>query len=138
MNWKFQITGLSGNYRITDAELAKDKKVRCVSVNVQMLDDSCTVFQLEKKAKGYQLLDQVFSHLELSERDYFGLQFCYSSDIVVCYIATLYLKISLAHSFLKYLLFISFLVNFSDGWIPIKHFVSNGIPSKILLKTEIQ
>lgn len=76
-------SGLSGTYRITDAELAKDKKVRCVSISVQLLDDTSKVFQIEKKAKGNQLLDLVFNFLELSERDYFGLQFCYSPDVVV-------------------------------------------------------
>jgi hypothetical protein len=30
---------------------------------------------LQKKAKGQELLDKVFQHLELVEKDYFGLQF---------------------------------------------------------------
>lgn len=30
---------------------------------------------LQKKAKGSVLLEQVFQHLELVEKDYFGLQF---------------------------------------------------------------
>lgn len=35
-----------------------------------------TVFtNLQKKAKGSHLLEQVFQHLELVEKDYFGLQF---------------------------------------------------------------
>lgn len=30
---------------------------------------------LQKRAKGQELLDRVFEHLELVEKDYFGLQF---------------------------------------------------------------
>ncbi|XP_055688283.1 tyrosine-protein phosphatase non-receptor type 4 [Lutzomyia longipalpis] len=56
-------------------ELARDKKARTIAVSVLFLDDTTHTFPLEKRAKGAELLDAVFRHLELSERDYFGLQF---------------------------------------------------------------
>ena len=31
---------------------------------------------LQKKGRGQALLDRVYQHLELIERDYFSLQFC--------------------------------------------------------------
>jgi hypothetical protein len=37
---------------------------------------------LQKKAKGSELLDKVFQHLELTERDYFGLKFCQNESEV--------------------------------------------------------
>lgn len=50
----------------------------------------CNYFQ--KRAKGHVLLDMVFQHLELIEKDYFGLQFsengtppnATNSDLLVC------------------------------------------------------
>lgn len=40
--------------------------------------------KLQKRAKGSELLDQVFHHVELSEKDYFGLQFVQQpGDVVV-------------------------------------------------------
>lgn len=57
------------------AELARDRKTQTKAVTVFFLDESTHTFQLEKKAKGSDLLELVFQHLELSERDYFGLQF---------------------------------------------------------------
>jgi hypothetical protein len=38
------------------------------------------IFLPQKKAKGCELLDVVFQHLELTERDYFGLKFCESEN----------------------------------------------------------
>lgn len=34
----------------------------------------------QKKAKGCDLLDIVYTHLELTERDYFGLKFCQNEN----------------------------------------------------------
>lgn len=69
------ISSLSGSYRSRIAELARDRRNRTISVTVLFLDDSTHVFDVDKRAKGSQLLDDVFQHLELQERDYFGLQF---------------------------------------------------------------
>lgn len=72
---RVRIGGLSGTYKVRSAELARDKKSQTKSVTVLFLDETSHTFQLEKKAKGSDLLELVFQHLELSERDYFGLQF---------------------------------------------------------------
>lgn len=87
---RVRIGGFSGTYKVRSAELARDKKAASSpaasttkAVTVLFLDDTTHTFQLEKKAKGHELLEQVFRHLELSERDYFGLQFqpkCSSSS----------------------------------------------------------
>lgn len=38
----------------------------------------------QKKAKGCELLEKVFNHLDItSERDYFGLKICQSSECEV-------------------------------------------------------
>ncbi len=42
---------------------------------VVFLDDTSQLFVLDKKARGSSLLDRVFDHLELVEREYFGLIF---------------------------------------------------------------
>lgn len=91
-----------GTYRFEDIELANTKKIKSNKglnnlILVKLLDNSNVKFNLEvstcsrlqelsqphdsfltfqKKAKGCDLLDKVFTHLELTERDYFGLKFC--------------------------------------------------------------
>uniref|UniRef100_A0A182NK51 protein-tyrosine-phosphatase n=1 Tax=Anopheles dirus TaxID=7168 RepID=A0A182NK51_9DIPT len=67
--------GFSGTYKVRGAELARDRKTQTKPVTVLFLDESTHTFQLDKRAKGAELLEQVFQHVELSERDYFGLQF---------------------------------------------------------------
>lgn len=65
----------SGTYNVRASELARDRKLNIFNVTVFLLDDTQHGFQIEKKAKGSVLLEQVFQHLELIEKDYFGLQF---------------------------------------------------------------
>ncbi|KAG6440613.1 hypothetical protein O3G_MSEX001358 [Manduca sexta] len=65
----------SGTYNVRASELARERKLNIFSVTVQFLDDTQQTFQIEKKAKGNVLLEQVYQHLELIEKDYFGLQF---------------------------------------------------------------
>lgn len=72
---RVRIGGFSGSYKVRSAELARDRNTQTKPVTVLFLDESTHTFQLERKAKGSDLLEQVFQHLELSERDYFGLQF---------------------------------------------------------------
>ncbi|XP_073970241.1 protein tyrosine phosphatase Meg isoform X3 [Rhodnius prolixus] len=67
--------GSSGTYNVRATELARDRRVKTLSVTVVFLDDSKQLFQLEKRAKGQALLELVFQHLELIEKHYFGLQF---------------------------------------------------------------
>lgn len=67
--------GSSGTYNVRASELARERKLNTISANVIFLDDTQHSFQIEKKAKGSVLYEQVFQHLELVEKDYFGLQF---------------------------------------------------------------
>jgi len=68
----------SGTYNVQATESAKVstrpsyKSIRCI---VHFLDDAESTFEIDKRAKGQDLLDKVFDHLELVEKDYFGLQF---------------------------------------------------------------
>merc|ERR1719210_2925534 len=48
---------------------------KMMSVRVLMLDDSITVFQIQSKAPGRILFDQVCKQLSLLEVDYFGLEY---------------------------------------------------------------
>merc|ERR1719210_431051 len=48
---------------------------KMMSVKVLMLDDSITVFQVQAKAPGRLLFDQVCKQLSLLEVDYFGLEY---------------------------------------------------------------
>lgn len=67
---------------------AKYTFLACITI-FRFLDDTQHIFQVDKKSKGVALLDQVYDHLELVEKDYFGLQFsnngCYnrSSECIV-------------------------------------------------------
>ncbi|CAK1556438.1 unnamed protein product [Leptosia nina] len=65
----------SGTYNVRASELARERKLNIFNVTVLFLDDTQQSFQIEKKAKGSVLLELVFQHLELVEKDYFGLQF---------------------------------------------------------------
>lgn len=70
-------SGSSGTYHVRANELAaqRDRKLKALSATVVFLDDTEQCFQLEKRSKGSTLLDIVFQHLELVEKDYFGLQY---------------------------------------------------------------
>ncbi|XP_071446930.1 tyrosine-protein phosphatase non-receptor type 4 isoform X1 [Hetaerina americana] len=69
-------TGSSGTYNVRASEVARDKRIKStIGATVVFLDDSQQCFELEKRAKGQVLLELVFQHLELVEKDYFGLQF---------------------------------------------------------------
>ncbi|CAD0201475.1 unnamed protein product [Chrysodeixis includens] len=65
----------SGTYNVRASELARERKLNIFNVTVQFLDETQHSFQIEKKAKGCILLEQVYQHLDLVEKDYFGLQF---------------------------------------------------------------
>ncbi|KAH8345782.1 hypothetical protein KR067_004321 [Drosophila pandora] len=76
---RFRLSNLSRYIRLRAGgpELARDKKntQRQQCVTVLFLDDITHTFRIERRAKGSELLEQVFQYLELSERDYFGLLF---------------------------------------------------------------
>ncbi|XP_033833667.1 FERM, ARHGEF and pleckstrin domain-containing protein 1-like isoform X2 [Periophthalmus magnuspinnatus] len=48
---------------------------RLVSIRVQMLDDTQEVFQISQRSTGKYLLDLICVHLNLTEGDYFGLEY---------------------------------------------------------------
>lgn len=74
---KRAFSGSSGTYNVHALELAaaRVRKLKGLTVTVLFLDDTEHSFHVEKKAKGSVLLDQVHQHLELVEKDYFGLQY---------------------------------------------------------------
>ncbi|XP_066157421.1 uncharacterized protein Cdep isoform X1 [Euwallacea fornicatus] len=51
------------------------KKGKMLAIRVQMLDDSITIFQVQAKAVGKVLFEQVCKQLHLLEADYFGLEY---------------------------------------------------------------
>nr|XP_023021973.1 tyrosine-protein phosphatase non-receptor type 4 [Leptinotarsa decemlineata] len=74
---KRAFSGSSGTYNVHALELAaaRERKLKGLSVTVRFLDDTEHVFHIEKRVKGAVLLEQVYQHLELVEKDYFGLQY---------------------------------------------------------------
>lgn len=43
----------------------------------------CVCFPAQKKAKGEELFDQIMYHLDIVEKDYFGLRFMDSAQVPV-------------------------------------------------------
>ncbi|KAK2709814.1 hypothetical protein QYM36_013479, partial [Artemia franciscana] len=78
----------SGTYNVRASEQARQRikqkplpkpqnsRAKLIKCYVKFLDDSCHEFEIERNAKGMDLLNVVFDHLDLIERDYFGLRFC--------------------------------------------------------------
>ncbi|MFT7815022.1 tyrosine-protein phosphatase non-receptor type 4-like isoform X3 [Arapaima gigas] len=62
------------SYNVRASELARDRQQAEVVCNVLLLDNAVHTFKVDKNDQGQVLLDVVFKHLELTERDYFGLQ----------------------------------------------------------------
>ncbi|XP_039538185.1 tyrosine-protein phosphatase non-receptor type 4 isoform X3 [Pimephales promelas] len=72
MTTRFRLpAGRSYNVRAT--ELARDRQRTEVVCYVLLLDNSVQPFKVNKHDQGEVLLDAVFKHLQLTERDYFGL-----------------------------------------------------------------
>ncbi|KAF2988590.1 hypothetical protein EK904_007341 [Melospiza melodia maxima] len=61
-------------YNVRASELARDRQHTEVLCNVLLLDSTVQAFRVNKHDQGQVLLDVVFKHLDLTERDYFGLQ----------------------------------------------------------------
>ncbi|KAM3851538.1 tyrosine-protein phosphatase non-receptor type 4 isoform 4-T5 [Vipera latastei] len=61
-------------YNVRASELARDRQHTEVVCNILLLDNTVQAFRLNKHDQGQVLLDIVFKHLDLTERDYFGLQ----------------------------------------------------------------
>ncbi|XP_062302343.1 tyrosine-protein phosphatase non-receptor type 4-like isoform X1 [Osmerus eperlanus] len=62
------------NYNVRASELVQDRQHTEVVCSVLLLDNTVQAFKVDKLDQGQILLDVVFKHLELTERDYFGLQ----------------------------------------------------------------
>ncbi|RVE52060.1 hypothetical protein evm_003338 [Chilo suppressalis] len=67
------VDGAGGGSRTPPATPKKGGKM--LAVRVQMLDDSISMFQVQSKALGRVLFDQVCRQLHLLEADYFGLEY---------------------------------------------------------------
>ncbi|KAK3587914.1 hypothetical protein CHS0354_014428 [Potamilus streckersoni] len=67
----------SGSYNVRASEMAHytDRQPKVITCIVTFLDDSREAFEVDKRTKSQHLLDKVYDHLELVEKDYFGLQF---------------------------------------------------------------
>jgi len=74
--------GSSGTYNVRATELARNRLSRTLQCIVIFLDDTQHTFEIHKKASGHRLMELVFSHLELVEKDYFGLQFSDNGSIL--------------------------------------------------------
>lgn len=73
-----RLVSSGGTYNVRASEMSshlQDRQPKMVTCIVHFLDDSQQDFEVDKKAKSQVLLDKVFGHLELVEKDYFGLQF---------------------------------------------------------------
>ncbi|XP_028163989.1 FERM, ARHGEF and pleckstrin domain-containing protein 2-like isoform X2 [Ostrinia furnacalis] len=67
------VDGAGGGSRTPPATPKKGGKM--LAVRVQMLDDSISMFQIQSKALGRVLFEQVCRQLHLLEADYFGLEY---------------------------------------------------------------
>ncbi|KAM6970309.1 tyrosine-protein phosphatase non-receptor type 4 [Aplochiton taeniatus] len=61
------------SYNVRASELERDRQHTQVVCNVLLLDNTVQAFKVNKQDLGQVLLETVFKHLELTERDYFGL-----------------------------------------------------------------
>ncbi|GAB1603054.1 tyrosine-protein phosphatase non-receptor type 4-like isoform X2 [Argonauta hians] len=65
----------SGSYNVRASEMAHDRQLKTITCLVHFLDDTEEYFEIDKRSKAQALLEKVYDHLELIEKDYFGLQF---------------------------------------------------------------
>ncbi|XP_026872433.1 tyrosine-protein phosphatase non-receptor type 4b isoform X2 [Electrophorus electricus] len=73
MTARFRLsTGRSAD--VGETEAARDRPSSQLLCNILLLDNTVQAFRVNKQDQGQVLLDVVFKHLELTERDYFGLQ----------------------------------------------------------------
>ncbi|XP_042353436.1 protein 4.1-like isoform X3 [Plectropomus leopardus] len=70
-----QVSHRSSTSRLSRSPLRGVKKVKIMQCKVTLLDGSDFTLNVEKRAKGQMLFDKVCDHLNLLERDYFGITF---------------------------------------------------------------
>ncbi|KAM5152684.1 tyrosine-protein phosphatase non-receptor type 4 [Mantella aurantiaca] len=61
-------------YNVRASEQARDRQSTEVVCNILLLDNTVQAFRVSKHEHGQALLELVFKFLDLTERDYFGLQ----------------------------------------------------------------
>uniref|UniRef100_A0A4W5QYU6 Tyrosine-protein phosphatase n=1 Tax=Hucho hucho TaxID=62062 RepID=A0A4W5QYU6_9TELE len=71
MTARFQLPA-GRSYNVRASELARDRQHTEVGCNILLLDNTVQAFKVNHN-QGQVLLEEVFKHLELTERDYFGL-----------------------------------------------------------------
>ncbi|XP_078394768.1 tyrosine-protein phosphatase non-receptor type 3-like isoform X1 [Cetorhinus maximus] len=81
MTSRFRVLGGRTNH-IRAFEIPRDKHRSEVICNVHFLDGSLQSFKVNKQDAGQVLLDMVYKHLDLIEKEYFGLQFM--DDSIEC------------------------------------------------------
>ncbi|XP_076004417.1 band 4.1-like protein 3 isoform X2 [Genypterus blacodes] len=68
-----QVSHRSSTSRLSKSPLRGVKKVKIMQCKISLMDGSDYTVTVEKRAKGQVLLDKVCDHLNLLERDYFGI-----------------------------------------------------------------
>jgi len=77
------IRSSSGTYNVRENELIHTKTeppVKAIKCVVHFLDDTSHSFEIDRRSKSQVLLDLVYDHLDLIEKDYFGLMYEEESD----------------------------------------------------------
>ncbi|XP_071346495.1 band 4.1-like protein 3 isoform X13 [Trachinotus anak] len=70
-----QVSHRSSTSRLSRSPLRGVKKVKIMQCKVTLLDGSDYTLNVEKRAKGQVLFDKVCDHLNLLEKDYFGITY---------------------------------------------------------------
>ncbi|XP_041847972.1 band 4.1-like protein 3b isoform X8 [Melanotaenia boesemani] len=70
-----QVSHRSSTSRLSRSPLRGVKKVKIMQCKITLLDGSDYTLNVEKRAKGHVLLDKVCEHLNLLEKDYFGITY---------------------------------------------------------------
>ncbi|XP_055359596.1 band 4.1-like protein 3b isoform X17 [Betta splendens] len=70
-----QVSHRSSTSRLSRSPLRGVKKVKIMQCKVTLLDGSDYTVNVEKRAKGQVLFDKVCEHLNLLEKDYFGITY---------------------------------------------------------------
>ncbi|XP_076600330.1 band 4.1-like protein 3b isoform X10 [Chaetodon auriga] len=70
-----QVSHRSSTSRLSRSPLRGVKKVKIMQCKVTLLDGSDYTVSVEKRARGQVLFDKVCEHLNLLERDYFGITY---------------------------------------------------------------
>ncbi|KAM7400245.1 hypothetical protein PAMA_004783 [Pampus argenteus] len=70
-----QVSHRSSTSRLSKSPLRGVKKVKIMQCKIALLDGSDYTLNVEKRAKGHVLFDKVCDHLNLLEKDYFGITY---------------------------------------------------------------